>query len=392
MRHASLGDWYRAEVLPSLTPESLWPRAFERRDRLWGWRIAVCPLCGESASGRRISACPQRLAWKCHQCDAGGDALAWINGGETPRGSAFRETVEKAARLAGCTIPDRFEQWPARRTYKPATRPQHSAPASSTPDVPASGRDPKAQALWAASNTAEGTPAADYLQRRLAWPVGLDGWTLPSAVRWSAPAAVHAAYGWTLPDSAAGCIAFRFAEPDGKCRAVQLEALTAQGQRLETRWRRCGGRKAGLRFVACDLPGGRIHVGEGEVTALALAVQCHALGRGMAVGCGGAAGLTSSACTDPEERGVVIHTDRDGAGRQAAWTLRRALQAVGRECNAAGLAALAQDGADAADTLADEVDERVAIRELEGGLNPSAALEGAWRDVLGGLRTGRLQL
>ena len=70
----------------------------------------------------------------------------------------------------------------------------------------------------------------------------------------------------------------------GERSARNLEALTASGQRPDQartgdRWRRNMGQVEGLRFETTDHGGGWLHVCEGEVTALALAVQCAARGR-----------------------------------------------------------------------------------------------------------------
>ena len=45
---------------------------------------------------------------------------------------------------------------------------------------------------------------------------------------------------------------------------------------------------------------GQLHVCEGEVTALALAVQCQGQGKGFAIAAGGTSGSQVAACRDPD--------------------------------------------------------------------------------------------
>ena len=124
---------------------------------------------------------------------------------------------------------------------------------------------------------------------------------------------------------------------------------------------------------ACDLrqpttAHGQLHVCEGEVTALALSVQCAALGKGFAIAAGGTSGFQVAACRDPDQCPVRIHVDRDLPGRIAARALVRKLRETGREVEADGLHELNDDRIDAADVLAVEVGERASIREHDGGL------------------------
>ena len=99
-------------------------------------------------------------------------------------------------------------------------------------------------------------------------------------------------------------VAFQYGGP-GKVPAWKLEALTAHGQRSDQagtggRWRRNAGSFEGLRFETTDHTAhGQLHVCEGEVTALALAVQCAALGKGFAIAAGGTSGFQVAACRDP---------------------------------------------------------------------------------------------
>ena len=89
----------------------------------------------------------------------------------------------------------------------------------------------------------------------------------------------------------AGALAFRYS---GERSAWKLEALTASSQRPDqaqtgSRWRRNVGQVEGLRFETTDRGGGWLHVCEGEVTALAMALQCALLREGFAIATGGSA-------------------------------------------------------------------------------------------------------
>ena len=130
------------------------------------------------------------------------------------------------------------------------------------------------------------------------------------------------------------------------------------------------GKLDGLRFETTDHGGGDLHVCEGEVTALALAVQCAALGKGFALATGGTSGFQVAACQGPEQRPVRIHADRDLGGRTAGRALFRKLRESGRTGAVPGdLYQLDTSGIDAADVLAAEVGERASILKYDGGLS-----------------------
>ena len=137
------------------------------------------------------------------------------------------------------------------------------------------------------------------------WPS--DGPVLPGSVRWIPAKAITDTLRW--PDNEmpsgewAGAIAFDYGS------AWKLEALTAQGQCVCPRWRRNVGKLDGLRFETTDHGGGDLHVCEGEVTALALAVQCAVLVEGFAIAAGadpcrtGPGGTEGGAGTAPQAAG-----------------------------------------------------------------------------------------
>lgn len=191
--------------------------------------------------------------------------------------------------------------------------------------------------LCAASAEAPGTCGARRLAARLAWPPeGIGAPALPPAVRWLSRErwphcpgpADRMAY---LPPGAAGAILYLYRTPDGYLCAVDLEALTAEGNPMPERWRRTCGSKTGGYFAATGKREGRdLLLCEGPVTALALALlypeaEIRAVG-----GCGPLArhGLEILRDIAPGSRLVRIMADNDGpgllAGRKGKALLRRA--------------------------------------------------------------------
>lgn len=366
---------YRRDVLPMLTVETVYGniRWTSQRGRYWHGQ---CPLHDDrDPKSRRFSVDTETLGYNCFSCKASGDALQWIAGG----GEVTAETFREAERLVGI---HRLDIPPPRLSKPPAEQ-------RTARDLKQARTNPKATAMWTSAQPADGTPARRYLERRLVWP-SLDGWPLPDSVRWIPAGTVRHILRWpkkSLPQGDwAGCMACGYSVPrSGKVQSVKLEALTVDGRHApgtkDKRWRRNIGLLAGLRFLACDLPQGRMHLGEGEVTALALAVRCQLRGHGMAVACGGTSGMVPGVCFDPARRPILIHCDADTAGRAAAFELWRALRQSSRVCSAADLTETRTDGIDEADTLAAEVGERRAVHE-SGGQKPKEALREAWGDIL----------
>ena len=237
----------------------------------------------------------------------------------------------------------------------------------------------------------EDTPARNYLTWRMVWPIG--GPALPGSVRWiAAEAVVEALPHWEMPSGEwAGTIAFSYGA--GEALAWKLEALTTQGRPVRPRWRRNAGLfEGGLRFETVDHGGGWLHVAEGELTALALAVQCAAQGEGFSIATGGTGRFQVAACEDACQRPVRIYADLDKGGRIAGRALVRKLRESGRLVEADGLYRPGESGIDAADVLAAEVGERASILEHDGGLTRDESERKAWADALDALRQKRLQL
>jgi len=358
-------SWYRREVHPRLTPATAYP-GVAWTSRQGKYLRGPCPFHKDSRGSRRFSVDTETLGFKCFSCGRTGDPVTFAAGGERPTGARYHEAVEKLARAAGVRPPPT------------AGRPSKARGSSQ----PSPQRKAQLREIWKASRPAAGTPAADYLARRRAWPHGLDSHPLPEDLRWVPIGELTRVLAkWKPPAAAAGAAAYgyRLPAPGSPVSAAKLEALTADGHRAEPRWRRNLGVFDRRRFTACQLPEGPLHVCEGEVTALALAARCIGRGRGMAIATSGTSGFTPEAC--PGSREVIIHPDRDAAGREAAWKLAQALRQAGRACTARGLSATEHDGRDEADAL-EALVKAAARRLIDSGEPPAAAERAAWIEVL----------
>ena len=374
---------YRTDVLPALTCAVVFGSHewTQRTSRPWGWRSRCCPACGEGSSKPgRLSVDPGKLVWRCHACDVGGDPARWV---EITEGLDFRSAVKVLASRAGI-----IHSTP---TSRPKTSRVPKVPLP--PEKPAEAPDTRPAALWQDGLPLDDTPASRYLRSvRLCWP----GWDFPDSLRWF----------WTgsyrlhetqppggLPKDAAGVLAFAYRNQAGDVQALKLEAISLAGALSNPRWRRNFGSVVGSRFTACNLPGGALHVGEGELSALALAVQCRSRGAGAAIATGGASGLTPAACWDSESRPVRIHTDRDPKGLDRAWKLKVSLCKAGRAVEVADdLNDVQTDGTDAADVLLAVIGERAAISEYDGGLPRLEAEARAWEWLIRELGKGSFDL
>ena len=161
-------------------------------------------------------------------------------------------------------------------------------------------------------------------------------------------------------------------------RAPSLEARSTRGQAASDRTKPGPGAAGAATWAksrACAsrhrTGGGWLHVCEGEVTALAPAVQCALLGEGFAIATGGAAGFRVSSCRDRSGQAPGANPYRPGPGGGGARgeSLLRKLRETGRAVEADGLYRLDKSGMGAADGLAIEVGERASILEHDGGLS-----------------------
>ena len=130
-----------------------------------------------------------------------------------------------------------------------------------------------------------------------------------------------------------------------------------------------------MRFETTDHGGGDLHGCEGEAAALALAVQCAALGKGFALAAGGTSGFQVAACQGPEQRPVRIPAGPGpgGDGSRGGHCFRK-LRESGRTVAADGLYPLDTSGIGAADVLAAEGGERASILKYDGGLSEDESL------------------
>ena len=354
---------------------------------------------------------PHAGTWHDFEADAGGGTLALVEHVlQTDRAGALRWLVD-ARLIATPSGPDARPAAPRRPggTTTPAPVP---VPVVAPPAPKPSPTGDVAAAILAAAVPADDTPARAYLARRFTWP--LDGPPLPAAVRWLPPSAWERLPTWPGPDgrprrlrppvdgvssltpgaapaARCGALVFELARPGCAPDAVQIEAVTAAGDRPAGRWRLTLGNAAGRVFEARNVPGGALWLVEGECDALALVLT----GAGGVVRAVGGTGYRLEAVTDPERRSVVIVPDGDGAGSVPAGKLREALRPAGRFCSVRYLPA-----GDVADLLAEWVAERagihaeaLAVPAIDGpgcapGPDRDEADARAWKDVLTAVASG----
>lgn len=236
-----------------------------------------------------------------------------------------------------------------------------------------------AQRVWGAGVDPAAMPAGTYLATRLAWPPYPIGPAPPPSIRWlpreEAPPEDKAGKWYPPPRRAAGAIVYRFVRPgaDTGTAAVLLEALDADGCRLEPRWRKYCGRKRGALFLAGG-DGDGLVLAEGPVTAVASRwlypeMRCVALG--------GVGKRKMPPLPPGTVVRVIVETDGDPSGRTAAGRIQDALH----EHGIAARIARNPEERDAADVWYAELGERAAIIE-ESGLPRAEAEAAAWREFL----------
>ena len=242
--------------------------------------------------------------------------------------------------------------------------------------------------LWASAIPDPG-PVRRYLAARGIWP---SCEPLPGTVRWI-PAdeliAARAFGGLPNRSSMAGAMVCAFrrpgADPASAPVAVNVEALTNDGQHTRPRFRKDRGSKTGAAFIvqASGMDGaGPIHVAEGEADALAIAWWR----RVEAWGAAGSSGVLPKLALPLllTGREIIIEADGDTAGRAAAGKLEAVLKA----CGAAVRVIRWPSGMDPADGLTADWrairDERAAILEYEHNVRRAdaeqAAVDAAWAE------------
>ena len=233
------------------------------------------------------------------------------------------------------------------------------------------------------------SPVHRYLAGRGAWPPYEP---LPDTVRWLPADELVAARAFSeLPvrSAMAGAMVCAFrrpgADPASAPVAVNVEALTNDGQHTRPRFRKDRGSKAGAAFIvqASGMDGaGPIHVAEGEADALAIAWWR----RVEAWGAAGSSGVLPKLALPLllTGREIIIEADGDTAGRAAAGKLEAVLKA----CFAAVRVIRWPSDMDPADGLTADWrairDERAAILEYEHNVRRAdaeqAAVDAAWAE------------
>ena len=201
-------------------------------------------------------------------------------------------------------------------------------------------------------------PAAVYLcQARVCWPPSR---ALPASVRWLRRA--HFPIEKEVPRDASGAVVFAFTDETGQLAGMDLEALTAGGQRPARRWRRsCGLKGRGL--FRLEAPGAELQIAEGAVNALA----ARWLQSGPAVATGGTSVDALAAVSHARAR---IHVDGDPGGRKWALSVLDALPA-----SAVVEIAHYAAGTDAADRWRGDMQTSTAYRETYGPHGGTRAAE-----------------
>ncbi len=365
------GERLRAALLANL--EAVFQGVRWTRGPAFGARRLRGNCILHGGDGPSLSVDARTGRWTCHSghCHGDGesaDVFAWIaySRGLAPvgaalEGAAFRATVTAARALAGL---------PAGGRAAPAVAAAKAAPVAKEPATSGLVR-----ALWRVSVAPAGTPAATYLAGRRCWPVDLR--ELPSAVRWVAREAMPRALG-APPAETAGAIVYAFGAGEGqqrRLRALQVDALTAEGERPGKRWRRTLGAARGATFRVRGMAsaGGELAIAEGPLSALALALRPY-VAEARAVG--GTSGLGLHAASGWSGGPVAVYADGDEVGRKRARLLAARLGDGARVVERMG-----EDGTDAADALAVAVEARERAG-LEAGLAPAEALAQAWASTL----------
>lgn len=337
-------------MLPSA---QAWRDALDLKRKGGEW-VGECPVCGGTDRFHVSEIHEGRALFGCRGCiDGKSDAEK-------------REAVAAILKAAGFTG-DTLHPQPA--------RPAHSRRKVSQREGVRIGN---ARRLWERTEPADRTPAAHYLRAvRYCWPPGdLEGApALPADVRWLPANRWPAQRGFPrLPEDAAGCLAFgfRYGDSQSRIRAVSLEAVSEEGDRLPgpRRWRPTLGVQRGCWFSPERIEGADVAAVEGEIDALA----AHWLYPGFEVRAyGGTAGLRNAQLPN-EGRGCVILPDGDGAGQRAAAALVKRCPAVRVHWRDAGDPAL--------DWL--ETIQETASCRAEGspGISKDDAIRLAWRERL----------
>lgn len=250
----------------------------------------------------------------------------------------------------------------------------------------------RAANLWAQAVPVTGTPAEAYLRSRgLYWPERPRGYEACGWIPHNSRSQITVGYLFRdKPAEVAGVIAYphtwlnrRLQTAAREVRKIAVEYLDVEGQPIRKESGKKLKRGPGVQDGACFLVRGegkrdtgsrRIHVCEGECTALAI----HTYTDETVIATGGTSGMKKLRAKHlaTEFSVVVIHPDidRNRAGMKAAKVLRGRLKAAGLTVRKGEWT----EGVDAAD-----ITGTVAFREgmrakLDAGKTYSAALETVW--------------
>lgn len=94
--------FWRDEVRPRLTVDAAFPGVSWHHQKGREWRAPCVIHGGDNPTAFAVDV--ESLLWRCYRCGASGDVLAFLNGGESPRGARFLEVVRRAAELAGVDV------------------------------------------------------------------------------------------------------------------------------------------------------------------------------------------------------------------------------------------------------------------------------------------------
>ena len=276
---------------------------------------------------------PTQGTWYDHEAGVGGGVIDLVM---HKLGGSRQDALEWLAEAGFVSTITRT----GRSGVRPATRP--SSRPRAVPDT-AEPRRALAAALWQAATCADDTPGRAYLAARRAWPPASISWPLPPSVRWlpreRAPGRDETTSWYGLPDRAAGALVFAIHAQGGttEAEAVTLLCVSAAAERIEwpfkspakVRTAGSGGPAAVFETQPGDDPSGPLHVCEGEVDALALALApwCET---GRIVARRGTSGMLNAAQAGTGS--VTLHCDGDPAGRKAAAAAQAHVQAQGRHC------------------------------------------------------------
>ena len=324
--------------------------------------------------------------WHDFEADIGGGVLALVERECGDRGRAL-DWLQSSGFLPRSSGSGPCSPPPA------LARPVPVSPSTSvTDEALALARSEIVARIWGSVVAADPTPARVYLAQRLAWPpVGI-GPDLPGTVGWLsrevAPGRFKLGRWPGLPSTAAGALVFAWRRPgdtDGHVGSVTSMAMSEAGERLAW-WDKAGGPATldtgsprGLAFEATPgVPGSVLHLVEGEVDALALALAPWV--PGVRVLCvGGTSGLKrvgTLGLSGP----LVLHVDGDQGGREATLDACASLRDAGGDPDPRidwyGA------GEDPASALACDVLDRAASLEVSGGLSRDDAQREAWRRLL----------